>query len=162
MSDDYDGPVPSALDFLREQLAARKAAEERRVPLRDMLSRPEIVVTVRVPRDASELAAVQDQAEREESKDNAPPGSTILAAMTLARFAVQVTYNGMELAPGDGAAFSSPQLQEVVGAKRGWLACRALFDDDLAMTRVFQAFQREAGIIAGSSAVQVGEVADPT
>ncbi len=162
---DYDSDEvvgSTALDFLRGQMAARKAAEERRVPLRDMLSRPEIVVTVRIPKDASELAVVQDQAEREESKDGAPPGSTILAAMALARFATQVSYNGRDLASGDGSAFASPQLQEALGVKRGWVACRALFDDDLALTRVFQAFQREAGVISSSAAVQVGEVEDPT
>lgn len=151
---------PTALDFLREMLAERRNAEAKVLRLRDQVSRPEFRLTFRVPTDAGETAEIFKRAEAEESKQDAPPGALIVACMTIARFCVQIEAKGKKMSSGDGSAFADPGLQEALGATSAWVAVRRLFDDDFAVTRMYQALMREAGL-SGSSGVAV-EDSDPT
>lgn len=151
--------APTALDYLREVMAERRNADVRVVKLRDTASRPELLLTCRVPTDAQETAQIMKAAEAEEKKKNSPPGALILACMTLARMCSQVSLNGRNLAPGDGAAFAYPDLQEVVGVTGAWRAVRALFDDDFAVVRVYEELMRASGV---GGVVDVSEDEDPT
>ena len=151
--------APTALDYLREVMAERRAEKVRVVKLRDTASRPELLLTCRVPHDAQETAQIMKAAEAEEKKKNSPPGALILACMTLARMCSQVSLNGRDLAPGDGAAFAYPPVQEALEVTGAWRAVRALFDDDFAVVRVYEELMRSTGI---GGTVDVSDDEDPT
>lgn len=157
MTDEFK--APSALDYLREELSRRRAREARRVKIRDTMARPDLAFTCRVPSDSAEYASIVKQAEAQESKKGVDvPGGTLLACMTLARFTEQVTLNGRDLAPGDGAAFAWPELQEALGVTSAWAAVRALVDDDFAIVRLWDRLTDEMGL--GGKAV-VEDDSDP-
>lgn len=157
MTEDFK--APSALDFLREELARRRAREARRVTLRDTLARPDLAFVCRVPSDSAEYAELLKKAEAQEKKKGTDvPGGTLIACMTLARFTEQVTLNGRDLAPGDGAAFAWPDLQEALGVTSAWAAVRALVDDDFAIVRLWDRLTDEMGL--GGKAV-VEDDTDP-
>jgi len=152
--------APTALDFLRQVMQERRAADVRTVKLRDTASRPDLLLTCRIPHDAQETAQIMKAAEAEEKKKNSPPGALILACMSLARFCSQVSLRGRDLAPGDGAAFAYPELQEALGVSGAWRAVRALFDDDFAVVRVYEELMRASGI--GASVDVADDESDPT
>lgn len=152
-----EGPSEKALDFLKGMLAERRKADAKRVELRDTLSRPEVVLTCRVPSDSVEFAQLIKQAEAEDRKRDALPSGLVLACIALARYTEQVTVSGREMSTGDGAAFALPALQEALGVSSAWQAVRALYDDDFAVIRLSDQLMVEAGI--GSKSV---DVSDPT
>lgn len=154
-----DAPTPTGLEYLRSVLADRRKADVRRIKLRDTMSRPELLFTCRVPNDSVEMNVLVKRAEQLEKKKDALPGGLIVACMTLARFTEQVTLDGRPLAEGDGSAFTSEPLQEILGVSSAWQAVRALVDDDFAVIRLFDQLTDEAGI--GAKAVSVDEDGDP-
>lgn len=154
-----DAPAPTGLEYLRSVLADRRKAEVRRIKLRDTMSRPELLFTCRVPSDSVEFAGLVKRAEHLEKQKDALPGGLLVACMTLARYTEQVTLDGRPLAHGDGSAFASEQLQEVLGVTGAWQAVRALVDDDFAVIRLFDQLTEEAGI--GAKAVSVDDDGEP-
>ena len=70
---DEDAPAPrrTALDFIRDMQAQRKAAAVRTVQLRDT-QRPEFVLTCRVPSDMDEMFDLETRAKEAATVEGSP------------------------------------------------------------------------------------------
>ena len=155
----------TALDFIREMQAERKAAAIKTVTLRDT-QRPEFELTCRLPSDMDEMFDLEQRAREAASADGSPSFEVLLGCMSLARYTTQITVNGLPVSTGEGSAFAHPELLEVLGVAKAWQAVRALFItdggvyDDGLVGRFSSALSDESGMLRKS--VIVGSADDPT
>ena len=164
---DEDAPAPrrTALDFIRDMQAQRKAAAVRTVQLRDT-QRPEFVLTCRVPSDMDEMFDLETRAKEAATVEGSPSFEVLLGCMSLARYCTQITVNGRPVSTGEGSAFSHPELLETLGVTRGWQAVRQLFItdggvyDDGLVGRFTSELSEQSGMLRRT--IVVGSDQDPT